>query len=174
MVIAPVRVPAAVGVNFTLIAQCLPAASVAPQVVVSEKSPLATMLVMLSVAVPEFVSVIDFAKLVVLSARLGKVRLVGDKLTAGAVPDDAPVPVRLTVCGLPLALSVTLIVPVWVPVAVGVNVTLIVHLPPAATEEPHVLVSAYSALATMLLIVREAVPELVSVMACAALVVFRF
>ena len=84
MVIAPVRVPAAVGVNFTLIAQCLPTASVAPQVVVLEKSPLATMLVMLSVAVPEFVSVTDFAALVVLSARLGKVRLVGDKLTAGA------------------------------------------------------------------------------------------
>ena len=51
-------------------------------------------------------------------------------------------PVRLTVCGLPVALSVTVIVPGCVPVAVGVNVTLIVQLAPAATEVPQVLVSA--------------------------------
>lgn len=39
-----------------------------------------------------------------------------------------PVPVRLAVCGLLLALSLTLNFPVRVPTAVGVNVTLIVHL----------------------------------------------
>ena len=43
-----------------------------------------------------------------------------------------PVPVRLEVCGLPTALSDTLNVPVLVPVAVGVNTTLIVHLDLAA------------------------------------------
>src|SRR5215469_11442782 len=43
-----------------------------------------------------------------------------------------PVPVRLDVCGLLLALSLALSCPVLVPVAVGVNVTLIVHLPLAA------------------------------------------
>jgi hypothetical protein len=35
---------------------------------------------------------------------------------------------------------VTVIVPAWVPVAVGVNVTLMVQLAPAATEVPQVLV----------------------------------
>ena len=39
-----------------------------------------------------------------------------------------PVPVRLDFCGLLLALSLTLNTPVLVPLAVGVNVTLIVHL----------------------------------------------
>ncbi len=39
-----------------------------------------------------------------------------------------PVPFRLAVCGLLLALSVTVSVPVLVPFVVGVNVTLIVHL----------------------------------------------
>ena len=39
-----------------------------------------------------------------------------------------PLPVRLDVCGLLLALSLTLSCPVLVPVWVGVNVTLIVHL----------------------------------------------
>ena len=39
-----------------------------------------------------------------------------------------PVPVRLDFCGLLLALSLTLNDPVLVPLAVGVKVTLIVHL----------------------------------------------
>ena len=43
-----------------------------------------------------------------------------------------PVPVRLDVCGLPGALSVTFSVPVLVPVCVGVKITLIVHLALAA------------------------------------------
>jgi hypothetical protein len=46
----------------------------------------------------------------------------GDKLTA------VPVPLRLTVCGLPCALSVILSVPVRVPVATGLNATLILQL----------------------------------------------
>jgi hypothetical protein len=69
---------------------------------------------------------------------LVKERLFDVRLTAGAVP----VPERLTVCGLPAALSEMLTDAVRVPVAVGLNVTLIVQLPPAATELPQVLVSA--------------------------------
>ena len=99
-----------------------------------------------------------------------KVRLVGAKLTL----DATPVPVRLTVCGLPVALSLTVIVPGWLPVTVGVKVTLMEQLAPTATEAPQVLVWAYGALATMLVMVSAAVPELVSVTVCAALVVFRF
>ena len=65
-----------------------------------------------------------------------KAKLVGAKLTL----DATPVPVRLTVCGLPAALSVTVIVPGWLPVAVGVKVTLMVQFAPAVTEAPQVLV----------------------------------
>jgi len=101
---------------------------------------------------------------------LPKAKLVGAKLAAGAIP----VPDRATVCGLPVALSVTVIVPGWLPVAVGVNVTLMEQLAPAATEAPQVLVWAYGALAAMLVMFSAAVPELVSVTVCAALVVFRF
>ena len=51
-----------------------------------------------------------------------------------------PVPERLTVCGLPLALSVMLTEAVRLPLAEGLNVTLIVQWAPAATELPHVVV----------------------------------
>jgi len=101
---------------------------------------------------------------------LPKAKLFGAKLTL----DAAPVPERATVCGLPVALSVTVIVPGWLPVAVGVNVTLMEQLAPAATEAGQVLVWAYGALAAMLVMFRAAVPELVSVTVCAALVVFTF
>ena len=47
-------------------------------------------------------------------------------------PVRVPVPDRLTVCGLVLALSVTLRVPVRVPRFVGVNATEIVQLAAAA------------------------------------------
>src|SRR5919198_285124 len=52
----------------------------------------------------------------------------------------APVPLKLAVWGLLLALSVTLRVAVRVPVAVGLNVTLIVQLDAAATLVPQVFV----------------------------------
>ena len=99
-----------------------------------------------------------------------KVRVVGAKLAL----DAAPVPERATVCGLPVALSVTVIVPGRLPAAVGVKVTLMEQLAPAATEAPQVLVWAYGALATMLVMVSAPVPELVRVTDCAALVVFTF
>ena len=65
-----------------------------------------------------------------------KPRLVAERLARAAVP----VPERLTVCGLPLALSVILTEAVRLPLAAGVNVTLIVQLLPPATELPQVLV----------------------------------
>jgi hypothetical protein len=54
-------------------------------------------------------------------------------------------------------------VPVRVPVAVGVKVTLIVQLAPALTVLPQVLVWEKSPLAVMLETVSEAFPVLVSV-----------
>ena len=49
-------------------------------------------------------------------------------------------PVRVTVCGLPAALSVIVTEAVRVPIVVGAKVTLIMQLPPAGTELPQVLV----------------------------------
>ena len=45
----------------------------------------------------------------------------------GPEPEDVPVPVSVTTCGLPVALSVMVMEPLRVPVAVGVKVTLILH-----------------------------------------------
>ena len=49
-------------------------------------------------------------------------------------------PQRGTVCGLPAALSLTVKAAVRRPLAVGLNVTLMLQLAPAANELPHVWV----------------------------------
>ncbi len=91
-----------------------------------------------------------------------KLRLVGERLTAGAVP----VPLRPTVCGLPAALSLMLSVALRVPVAVGVKVTLIEQLAPAATDVPQLLVWAKSVgfvpPIVMLVMLRVEVPVLLN------------
>ena len=52
-----------------------------------------------------------------------------------------PVPLRLTVCGLPpKALSLTLSVPVRLPAATGLKVTLMEQLAPAANVDEQLLV----------------------------------
>jgi len=51
-----------------------------------------------------------------------------------------PMPLSVTFCGLPLALSVMLSAAVRVPDAVGLKVTLTVQLAPAANELPQVWV----------------------------------
>ena len=89
----------------------------------------------------------------------------GEKLTV----DEPPVPVRLAVRGLPVALSVMVTVALRVPAAVGLKVTLIVQLPPTPRLEPQPLVWAKSPLlvpvtATLLMASAEPVP-LVSVSA---------
>ena len=68
--------------------------------------------------------------------RLANVRgVLGERETLAA----APVPVKLTVCVPGLALSVMVSVPVRVPAAEGVKVTLMVQLEPALTLEPQLL-----------------------------------
>jgi hypothetical protein len=57
MVKAPVLALAAVGLKVTVMVQLAPAARLEAQVLVSGKSPLVLMLVMLRVAVPVFLSV---------------------------------------------------------------------------------------------------------------------
>jgi len=77
------------------------------------------------------------------------------------------VPERATACGLPLALSAMVIEAERLPLADGVKVTLMVQLPPAATELPQLLVWVKSlALApesARLVTLKAALPELVSV-----------
>lgn len=86
-----------------------------------------------------------------------------------------PVPLRLTLCGLPDALSETVSAAARLPVAPGVKLTLKLQLAPAATELPHVFVSAKSpALAPLtvtLVTLRAALPLLVSVTLFAELVI---
>src|SRR5437870_10009620 len=96
------------------------------------------MLVMFDEALPVLLSVTAWVPLLVPTSWLAKVRLAGERLTAGAVA-AVPVPVRLTVCGLSLASSVMVMAPVRVPVAMGVKVTLIVQFNPAAKVAAQVL-----------------------------------
>ena len=86
-------------------------------------------------------------------------------------PRDVAVPVRLTVCGLPPALSLMVKVPVRVPLALGAKVTFNVQVDPAATPFPQLSVSAKSPLAEMPMICKGAVPLLERVTVCGALVV---
>jgi hypothetical protein len=79
-------------------------------------------------AVPTFVSVTVFAPLVTPMATVPKLKLVGESFAV------VPVPLSETFCGLPAALSVKLRAAVRVPLAVGLKVTLIVQLAPAASE----------------------------------------
>ena len=143
MLTTATRVPAAVGLNVTLMAQLAPAATEAPQVEAGarEKSallaPTTLMPLMLSGAVPELVKVTLCELLRVLTAWLVKVTLLELSVATGAVP----VPLRLTVCGLPAASSLILMVPLTGPEVVGEKVTEMVQLPPAPSEAPHVFVS---------------------------------
>lgn len=72
-------------------------------------------------------------------------------------PDRLPVPDRFSTCGLVLALSVMLSVPVRVPKAVGLNVTETKQLAPAANvlgESGQLFVCVKSPLVAILPMVR--------------------
>src|SRR5437868_6644289 len=177
----PVRAPEAVGVKVTLMVQCAQAAKVAglvgqalAPVLVAAKSPEAANELIVKAAVPVFVSVTVIGALVVASGWLPKPRLVGANPTAGRSEERR----GGKVCGLPLASSVTNSVPVRAPEAVGVKVTLIEQLAPAAKVAglvgqalAPVLVAAKSPEAAKEVIVKAAVPVLVSVTVTDALMV---
>jgi hypothetical protein len=162
-----VRLPEEAGVNVTLIVQLPPAATEAPQVLVAVKSPglapVTAMLAMFNDALPVSFRVTDCAELVVPRFWLPKARVLADRLAVGFVP----VPVRLTGCGLPAALSEIITVAVRLPTPAGVKVTLIEHSAPAATEVPQVFVSGKSpGLApdtVMLVMLKAALPLFVRV-----------
>jgi hypothetical protein len=94
------------------------------------------MLEIFKIAVPVLLRVKPCAELGVAAGWLGKTKVVGERLPTGAVP----VPVRLTVWGLFVALSVKVNVAARLPAVVGVNVTLTVQVPFTPTGLTHVLV----------------------------------
>jgi hypothetical protein len=139
----PTLVPTTLGVKVTLIVQFeggVVAWSATVQLLFcTAKSLLTTTLEMLRAAVPVFVTVRGRGVLVAPTAcGLLKSKLVDDRLTMGAGP---AVPVKSTTWGLPDAESVTVIWAVRVGgvIAVGLKVTLIVHVPGVGTEDPQVL-----------------------------------
>jgi len=163
-------------VNVMLKVQFPPAASELPQVLVWPKSPgLAPVnptLVMDRGAFPVLLRVTVWVALGVPTL------LVKGLVVVIPAMGSLAVPVRLTVCGLPAALSAMLTEAVRLPSAAGVNVTLNVQLPPfAATELPQVLVVSgeksplLAPVTEMLVMDRVTLPLFVRVTVCDALAV---
>ena len=161
----PLRKPLAVGVKVTLTVQLELAPTLAPQLLVCAKSPLACIPLMLVAVGPGFDRVTGCEPLALPSACAAKLSAAGVAFRTFA----PPVPVSDTVCGLPEALSVMVRVPVRVPVAVGVNVTLTVQLVLTARLVPQLLLCAKSPLAVMLAMFAAAVPVFDTVTGCDAL-----
>ena len=80
------------------------------------------------------------------------VRLVGERVTVSGAA--APVPLRATVCGVPVALSATESEAVSVPVAAGLNSTETVQVALAANVVPHVVADLRNEAALVPVIVR--------------------
>jgi len=99
----------------------------------------------------------------------------GDAVTEKSGLVVVPVPVSVAVCGLLASVSETLSVAVAAPVAVGVNVTEMVQLAPAARDDVHALVCANEdALPPVMLTVMPLISTALlffSVTVCAVLVV---
>jgi len=154
----PFRVPVAVGLKVTLIVHLPFAMSDPPQRLVAEKSPLVVTLKIVIAVVKLFVSVKATGALAVPRDVLVKFFELGARLVT-----CTPIPLKLTVCGLPLALSVMFSDPLNVPVVAGLKVTEIVHFAPTAMVAPHVLVWVKGEAVRMLEMVSVLVPVLVRV-----------
>lgn len=124
--------------------------------------------VMVSAAVPVFVSVTGCAALVVFTCWLANVRFEGARFTAGAGVPEVPVPVRGTTWGLSGELSVKTSEPVRTPGAVGVKITQTSQLKPCDNPLPQKLVRLKSPVVVMLLSVRDGEPTflMVKIVAC--------
>jgi hypothetical protein len=168
-VIAPVRVPAAAGVNVTVIVQVLFCASVVVQVVVRLKSPVAAEMAILLTPPLFAVSVTVCDALVVFVFWLANI---SELEVSPNVGGSTPVPLKLTVCGLPVPEDVTVIAPVRVPAAVGVKVTVIEQVTFCANVAVQLFVWLKSPVAAETAMLFTAPLLAVSVTDCEALVVF--
>lgn len=167
----PVRVPVAVGVKVTLTAHL----SFAPKLVVhvvadTAKSPVVEIAMLVSVTLWLLVRLNVFAVLVVPTIHVPKDQLVGVN-----VAGSTPVPDSATVCGLLEALSVKLSVPVRLPSAVGVKVTLTLHVLPRPSRPPHVFaeIAKLSPSVATELMLKGAAPLFFNITARAELVTSR-
>jgi len=132
---AALRVPLAVGVNVTPMLQLALGAKEVPHLLVWAKSPGSVPLMailMVRMLMPTLVKVTFCGEPVVPIVTDPKFRLVGESFAV------VPIPLRLTFCGLPAALSEMLSAAVRVPEAVGLKVMLMPQLAPAANELPQV------------------------------------
>ena len=86
-------------------------------------------------------------------------------------PEVKPIPLNGSGLGLPTVAFVTVIEPLRGPVWLGVNVTVMEHLAPAARLDPHVFLWLKSPLAVRLLITTGELPLLARVAVCALLAV---
>lgn len=130
MVRVPDLTPVAVGVKVTSRVQ-LPVTDPEQVPICTAKSPVAPMPLTSRVALPVLVIVIGCAPLATPTNWFPKLTVVGDTVTMGT--GLAPTPFKAMVWGLPGALSSIVSVPVLVPAAEGVNVTLIVQSVPGPT-----------------------------------------
>jgi hypothetical protein len=134
----PFSDPAIVGVKVTSIVQLLAGFRLVPQVVDdTAKSPIVEIAMLLTAFRSLLIKVKVLGALVVLTNCSGNVTAAGVR----PIPLPAiPIPVRLAVCGLGLAVSLTVNCPVRVPIAVGAKVTLIVHWLPLSRLVPQVVI----------------------------------
>ena len=155
-----VRAPATSGLKLTEIVQLAPAATVAPQVVVSMNdvalvpASLIPPAVIFKIVPPVFFSVTTLATLVDPTLVLTNLSVVGVIETTGAVP--VAVPARLTVWGDPVALSAMFSEAVREPAAAGTNLTEIRQLAPAANVAPQVAVSVKEEASAPLMVIPPA------------------
>jgi hypothetical protein len=140
IVTVPVRLPTAVGLKVTEIVQPAPAAMLAPQVLVSEKSPEAPIKLKFKAAEPGLLIATVCAALAVPSVCDAKVRVVGES----RMPGPEAFPLSATRCGLPGPLSAILRVPVRLPPSVGVKVTSMAQAVPTLIPPLQLLVSEKS------------------------------
>src|SRR5207237_7671843 len=159
-------------VKVTFTVQLPPAASVAPRSLLCESSPLVSMEVMSTALLVPLFTFTTCGALLVPTFCEPNVKLVGVTVNWGEL--EAPVPVSDTFCGLLEAESVSVSVPVRVPPAVGVKVTLTVQLAPAARLLPQLLLCEKSPLVVMELNVTAPAVSLVAVTVLAALLVPTF
>src|ERR1700733_2023596 len=170
-----VRVPAACGLNVTVITQFALKATVAPQVFVCVKSPgfgpASAMLEMCNVPVPELVSVNPCEAPVLPTIANGNVKLPGTSVTAGV--GFRPSPLSTTMCGLPAALSVMFSDAARSPTACGVNVMLNEQLAPELRVAAQLFVCeksvGFAPAIEIVSMVSVAKPELVRVIGVEAL-----
>ena len=152
--------------------QLAPATRLVPQLLANTNwfalVPVTAMLLIVNVVVPELVMVTDCEALEAPTVVEPNAMLVADRVTG-----TTPVPLKAMVCGDPVALSVIVTAAVIAPAAVGWKCPWMVQFAPTARLVPQVLAKtnwfALVPVIAMLLIVNNALPELVMVTDCEAL-----